>query len=90
MLTNLDRNRRSNYQPWSERTGQQSESDSNSLVVVCAFSLIGLTFSLFSLAPAGMIDVLSSRSPVLFLGATIMASAICVVVIFAGRSNENE
>jgi len=88
MLIHLNRDRPPRYRPWSERTHQHSDSESDSLGVVCGFSLTGLTTSLFVLGSARMAEVFSCGFAITVLEAGIIAAAVCAVVAVVGRSDQ--
>jgi hypothetical protein len=83
ILENCDRRRR---RLWSERARQKSDPESDALLVVCLFSLIGLTASLLVLKPA-VIEAISHSYAIVNSASRIVAAAICAVLVAAGRSD---
>jgi hypothetical protein len=88
MLIHLHRDWPPRYRPWSERTHQRSDSESDSLIIVCGWSLAGLTTSLFVLGSARMAETFSYGFAIGVLEAGIVVAAVCAVVDVVGRSDE--
>jgi hypothetical protein len=83
MLSNRDRRWRC---LWSETGREKTGPQPDTLVVVCLFSLIGLTVCLLVAKPAVIGAIFHSRAIAISVSA-IIAAAICAVLVAAGRSD---